>query len=202
MAIYKKLAVIQEKIKGLAKDSKGYNYTFTSGSKVIDAIKPLMISQGLLLKQEVIDVERDIIDNEVLFTLTLKFTWIDVETGEKDENIFVAAGCNKKDKGVGSALTYGERYFLLKYFHIATDKDDVDYYEEPKKEVKEAPTPAPAKEKEVPKVVAISKEKEKAIKMIKKVIPQDILETLLAQLELSTLEEATEQQLKEIYQAV
>ena len=33
---------------------------------------------------------------------------------------------NNWDKGLGSALTYGERYFLLKFFHIATDKDDVD----------------------------------------------------------------------------
>jgi len=27
---------------------------------------------------------------------------------------------------LGSALTYAERYFLLKYFHIATDEDDID----------------------------------------------------------------------------
>ena len=33
---------------------------------------------------------------------------------------------NAWDKGLGSALTYGERYFLLKFFHIQTDYDDVD----------------------------------------------------------------------------
>jgi hypothetical protein len=33
---------------------------------------------------------------------------------------------NAFDKGYGSALTYGERYYLLKTFHIATDRDDVD----------------------------------------------------------------------------
>ena len=56
----------------------------------------------------------------------MKFTWIDIETGEKDENLFGANGQNGFDKGVGSALTYAERYFLLKYFHIATDEDDID----------------------------------------------------------------------------
>lgn len=56
----------------------------------------------------------------------MRFTWVDVETGEKDENLFGANGQNDWDKGVGSALTYGERYFLLKYFHISTDEDDID----------------------------------------------------------------------------
>jgi hypothetical protein len=56
----------------------------------------------------------------------MRFTWIDTETGEKDENLFGANGMNDFDKGVGSAMTYGERYFLLKYFHIPTDADDVD----------------------------------------------------------------------------
>jgi len=56
----------------------------------------------------------------------MRFTWVDCETGEKDENLFGANGQNSWDKGVGSALTYAERYFLLKYFHIATDEDDID----------------------------------------------------------------------------
>ena len=39
---------------------------------------------------------------------------------------FAANGMNAFDKGLGSALTYAERYFLLKTLHIATDEDDVD----------------------------------------------------------------------------
>jgi hypothetical protein len=56
----------------------------------------------------------------------MRFTWIDCETGEKDENLFGANGQNDWEKGLGSALTYAERYFLLKYFHIPTDEDDID----------------------------------------------------------------------------
>lgn len=63
---------------------------------------------------------------EILSKLDMKFTWVDCETGEKDENYFGANGQNDFEKGFGSALTYGERYFLLKYFHIATDEDDID----------------------------------------------------------------------------
>jgi hypothetical protein len=40
--------------------------------------------------------------------------------------MFAANGQNDFEKGLGSALTYAERYFLLKYFHISTDEDDID----------------------------------------------------------------------------
>lgn len=134
--MYKKLADIQASIRGLGQDKRGNNYQYVSGSKVLAAIKPLMIEQGLILKQEIIDIRNQRQDylvgreqkpkSEILTTLIIKFTWVDVETGEVDENLFAANGQNDWDKGVGSALTYAERYFLLKYFHIATDEDDCD----------------------------------------------------------------------------
>lgn len=136
MALYQKLATIQSAIRGLGQDKSGNNYKYVSGSKVLSVIKPLMIEQGLLLKQEIVEIRNQRQDytvgreqkpkSEILTTLIIKFTWVDVETGEKDENLFAANGQNDWDKGVGSALTYAERYFLLKFFHIATDEDDVD----------------------------------------------------------------------------
>jgi hypothetical protein len=159
MSIYKKLHKIQSQVIGLKKDAKGNNYQYVSGEKVLDHIKPLMNELGLLLKTEILSIENERMDyrtgigtnyekakSEILSKVMLRFTWIDTETGEKDENIFGANGQNDWDKGVGSALTYGERYFLLKYFHIATDEDDIDNPErkpEPKqKETKAAPAPS------------------------------------------------------------
>ena len=52
------------------------------------------------------------------------------KTGEKDENIFFSSGLNGDEKGVGSALTYAERYFFLKYFNVPTDDDDPDSFQE------------------------------------------------------------------------
>jgi hypothetical protein len=80
---------------------------------------------------------------ETLYSLKLKFTWIDTETEEKDENYFYSSGINGDEKGVGSALTYAERYFFLKYFNVPTDDDDPDSFqekhlsEEQKKEIEE-----------------------------------------------------------------
>lgn len=134
MNIYQKLLVIQTKINGLGKDKSTYNYKYVTGDKVLGEIKPLMNSLGLILKQEVISIENTRQDystakgskSEILSKVMMQFTWIDCETGEKDVNLFGANGQNDWEKGLGSALTYAERYFLLKYFHIATDEDDID----------------------------------------------------------------------------
>jgi len=132
--IYKKLLEVQKKVIGLGKDKKSFGYDYVTGSKVLEHIKPILNSQGLILKQEIIAVERERIEykaksgekSEMLYNVWQKFTWIDTDTGEKDENTFFSSGMNDWEKGLGSALTYAERYFLLKYFHIATDEDDID----------------------------------------------------------------------------
>jgi hypothetical protein len=151
MSIYKKLLKIQQQVKGLSKDKKSHNYDYVTGNKLLSFIKPLMDIEGLLLKQEVLSIDNTRQDykiiakrwlkddegknyseeyekekSEILSKVMMKFTWIDTETGEKDENLFGANGQNDWEKGLGSALTYAERYFLLKYFHIPTDEDDID----------------------------------------------------------------------------
>ena len=132
--LYQKLLIIQKHVMGLSKDKKSFSYGYVTGGKVLEHIKPLMNEHGLLLKQEVLSFVNTRMDynaksgakTEILSKVDMKFTWVDSETGEKDENFFGANGQNDFEKGFGSALTYGERYFLLKYFHIATDEDDID----------------------------------------------------------------------------
>lgn len=187
MAIYKKLLTIQQKINGLGKDSKGYNYQYVSGSKVLGAIKPLMNEQGLLLKQEVVDViSLPAGEKDVLFTVNMRFTWVDVETGETDVNTFAAAGCNGKDKGIGSALTYAERYFLLKYFHIATDEDDVDYYE-------------PATKVEIEDKKELEEKIEKSIDMINAKYKDFEIDEMLKKIHKKDLRQCNQEQLKNIF---
>lgn len=196
MAIYKKLLTIQQKINGLGKDTRGYNYQYVSGSKVLGAIKPLMNEQGLILKQEVIDVTSlPAGEKDVLFTVNMRLTWVDVESGETDVNTFAAAGCNGKDKGIGAALTYAERYFLLKYFHIATDEDDVDYYEEPK-------APAPATKVETGDKKELEDLIDKSIKMINAKYQESEVNEMLKKLHKKNLKDCDQQQLKQIFKGV
>ena len=149
MNIYQKLLTIQKKIHGLGKDKAGNNYRYVTGDKVLGEIKPLMDDLGLLLKQEAISLENTRQDymlksgtskSEILSRVGFRFTWVDCETGEKDENLFFANGQNDWDKGFGSACTYAERYFLLKFFHIATDEDDIDNPERAANSVNASPT--------------------------------------------------------------
>jgi hypothetical protein len=139
MNLYQKLHEIQSRVNGLAKDKSSNSYQYVTGSKALGVIKPLMNELGLLLKQEVTSIENQRMDykvavgtpkekekSEILSKVMMRFTWVDIETGEKDINEFGANGQNDWEKGLGSALTYGERYFLLKYFHIPTDEDDID----------------------------------------------------------------------------
>lgn len=153
--IYQKLHSIQKNINGLGKDKSAFGYKYVTGDKVLEHIKPMMNELGLLLKQEVVSIENTRQDyttksgakSEINSKVMQRFTWVDIDTGDKDVNEFGANGQNDWDKGVGSALTYGERYFLLKYFHIATDEDDID---NPERKPQEESAPV-QKAKEAPK---------------------------------------------------
>lgn len=139
MGIYKKLLALQQAVVGLTRDKAGNSYQYVSGDKILGIVRPKMDSLGLLLIPEVEESsftrqDYSLFDkngnekpkSEIFCALKLKFTWVDAETGETIVCRWASSGMNNWDKGLGSALTYGERYFLLKFFHIATDKDDVD----------------------------------------------------------------------------
>lgn len=136
--VYRKILELQRVVRALMPNAAGggdkNSYRYVSGSKLLGYLRPKMDELGIILKQEIVEESHERIDyaiaygrrSEMFTALKMRFTWIDVDTGERDENEFIAFGQNGWDKGLGSALTYGERYFLLKYFHIATDEDDVD----------------------------------------------------------------------------
>jgi hypothetical protein len=139
MSLYAKLLKLQKAVVGLAKDKSGNSYQYVSGDKVLSIVRPTMDDLGLLLIPEVEDAtytrqDYNLYDkngnpkpkSEIFCSIKLKFTWVDSETGEQLVCSWASSGQNNWDKGLGSALTYGERYFLLKFFHVATDRDDVD----------------------------------------------------------------------------
>lgn len=133
-----KLVEIQKTVRGLAKNSDaGFGvsaYRYVAGSKVLDVIRPKMDNLGVLLVPQIDSIENERVDyntkngekSELLSKVMMTFTWIDADSGERLAVPFGANGMNNWDKGLGAALTYAERYFLLKFFHIATDEDDVD----------------------------------------------------------------------------
>ena len=138
MSIYKKMHQVQAATRSLAANAEGQTgaakYNYVSGAKLLGIIRPLMDKLGLILTQEVVEIRNEPITymtrngekTEMFTTAHIRFTWVDVEDGSSIVNDFFANGMNAWDKGLGSALTYAERYYLMKTFHIATDEDDVD----------------------------------------------------------------------------
>lgn len=153
MSVYKKLHEVQSATRSLQANAEGQTgaarYNYVSGAKLLGVIRPLMDKLGLILTQEVTDITNEPITymtkngekTEMFTTARIQFTWIDTDDGSKIVNQFVANGMNAWDKGLGSALTYAERYYLMKTFHIATDEDDVDAMV---KEEAVKPLPSPA----------------------------------------------------------
>lgn len=165
MSVYKKLHQVQAATRSLAADAQGQTgaakYNYVSGAKLLSVIRPVMDQVGLMLTQEVVGIENTPIEyqtskgvkTEMFTSLHLRFTWIDTEDGSSLSNDFFANGMNAWDKGLGSALTYGERYYLMKTFHIATDEDDVDALVKPeaiRENASAAPQPVAAPAQSAP----------------------------------------------------
>lgn len=160
MPVYYKLHQVQSATRTLAANAEGQTgsarYAYVSGAKLLGVIRPLMDKLGLILTQEVVDIKNEPITyitrngekTEMFTTVQIRFTWVDVEDGSQIVNEFFANGMNGWDKGLGSALTYAERYYLMKTFHIATDEDDVDALV--KDEAIKANHPAPKEADPVP----------------------------------------------------
>lgn len=137
MSVYQKFLEVQKAVRSLSKDSNASTYQYVSGSKLMNIVRPKMDEVGLICLPEITDIANQPITyntargtkTEMFTSIKMRFTWVDPEDGSSFTADFAANGMNVWDKGLGSALTYGERYYFLKAFHIATDKDDVDALE-------------------------------------------------------------------------
>ena len=157
--IYQKLLEVRKAVPKLTKNNEGFQYKYVSSSQTLEALREIMGEQGLLLVPSVIDyhvVPHEYIDsngkkhNDFFTELAMKFTWLNVDNpGEKIECAWYGQGLDTGERGVGKALTYAEKYFLLKFFNIATDSDDPDAnqkkHDQPKPEPKHEQKPEPQK---------------------------------------------------------
>lgn len=134
MKLFEKLLAIQTEVSNVIKDGKNNSdkYDFASSENILETFRPLMDKYGLLLipsikSTEVHEGTTRSGTSRFLTEIHYNFTWIDVESDDKYTVEWYAQGVDLAgEKGVGKALTYGEKYFLLKFFHVATNKDDPD----------------------------------------------------------------------------
>lgn len=134
MNLYEKLLEIQKAVDAVIKDGKNHSdkYDFASDENVLDRFRPLMDEHSLFLIPNVNGAkinEGTTRSGTVRYLTELDMTmvWMDTESGEVLKVPWYAQGVDLAgEKGVGKALTYAEKYFFLKFFHVPTKKDDPD----------------------------------------------------------------------------
>lgn len=134
MSIYEKLLEMQRRVDNVVKDGKNTSdkYDFASDENVLDTFRPMMDELSLLLIPQVSSAalhEGQTKSGTVRYLTEMWFNmiWCDVETGEQLAVPWYAQGVDLAgEKGVGKAATYAEKYFLLKFFHVPTKRDDPD----------------------------------------------------------------------------
>lgn len=132
--LFQKLLSIQKSIDSIIKDGKNQSdkYDFASDESVLDRFRPLMDEHGLLLipRIESANIHEGVTRSgtaRYLTELAFSMVWHDVDSGEELTVPWYAQGVDLAgEKGVGKAATYAEKYFLLKFFHVPTRKDDPD----------------------------------------------------------------------------
>lgn len=135
MNIYQKLIEVRKSCEYLKKDNAGYQFKYVSSSQTLGTLRAAMDAHGLLLVPKVTSHEtRDHVtkkgEHEYFTIATMSFTWINADNPDETlECPWLGQGLDSGEKGVGKAMTYAEKYFLLKFFNIATDKDDPDSFQ-------------------------------------------------------------------------
>jgi len=136
MNLYQKLVKIRQSTPYIQKDSTNqfHRFKYTSSSAVLSTLRKSMDEHGVLLIPEI--EEFTVNDHttakgkhEYFTLLKMVFTWVNSENpDEKIKCPWHGQGLDDAEKGLGKALTYAEKFFLLKFFNIATDETDPDAF--------------------------------------------------------------------------
>ena len=142
--IYQKLAKIRKQVEVIQRNKKGYGYTYVSEDEILAKISGFMDKYNLSLIPSVIHSSAVVAPyhtkktnkgeiyeenvNEVLVSADMVFTWVNNENPDERVDVpWILVGHQSDgSQSFGSGLSYAMRYFLLKFFNIATPDDDPD----------------------------------------------------------------------------
>ena len=221
MNIFEKMSTITAALQTVGKNMTvgvGNNkYKAVSERDILDAVKPLEAKHGIysypvsreVLESNLLENEKSFTDQKGNTTITKSTTFmtriktvyrfVNVENPEEYiETTTFAEGIDTQDKGSGKAMTYADKYALMKGYKISTG-DDPDQTESIETHFKKAtpsadttpPVPPTPKKQPTPRDVLIATLKEKGIdaneyatkKGLTKETPPERYEELLKELE-------------------
>lgn len=158
--VFQRLSKVRSAVSYLKKEKEGQQFSYVGSSDVLGALHKAINDNGLLLipsitahklnekietvsrydKYKKKDIEKDRVTYFTEIEMNMRWQNIDDRKDYIDCSWYAQGVDIEGEKGVGKALTYGEKYFLLKFFNIATDKDDPDSFQR-KQESKLPPEP-------------------------------------------------------------
>ena len=139
MNIYQRMSAVTKDLEVVAKNltvetgKNSKSYKAVSERDIIDAVKPVEIKHGVYS----FPYSREIVESEMLeqetqygkktqFYTKLKTIYRFVNVDEPSEFIDITSfsvGLDSGDKGDGKAMTYGDKYALMKAYKISTGDD-------------------------------------------------------------------------------
>lgn len=142
MNIFEKMAAITAELKTVAKNltvatSKTQSYKAVSERDVLDAVKPLEEKYGVYSYPAARNVlESNLLESETTYNgqttkkttfmtrIETLYRFVNIEKPEEYvETVTFAEGIDSQDKGSGKAMTYGDKYALMKAYKISTGDD-------------------------------------------------------------------------------
>lgn len=153
--IYQKLAKIRKPVEVLQKNKNGYGYKYVTEDVILSKITGLMDKLGVSLIPNIVK-ESTVVEpysykktkttkqgeiyeenvNEILVHSDMEWHWVNNENPTDRVIVPWALVGQQSDasQAFGSGLSYSSRYFMLKYFNVATSDDDPDKWRSAQKE--------------------------------------------------------------------
>ena len=139
--VYQRLSEVRKSVEYLKKDKQGQQFMYVGSADVLAALREKINEAGLILVPEIVNHKVSVYErtnskgnptNDYFTELDMTMTWVNIDVPEETVKVsWYAQGVDLAgEKGVGKALTYGEKYFMLKFFNIPTDKDDPDAFQD------------------------------------------------------------------------
>lgn len=164
--IYQKLSKIRKPVAVLKKNKSGYGYKYVNEELILAKITGLMEKYHISLVPSLVRGSTQVTPwsyvktkttkdgrileekvNEIIVQSDMEWCWVNDDDPQDRIVVPWAIVGSQADasQAFGSGLTYSSRYFLLKYFNVATTEDDPDNWRSIQREAEEAESKAVAK---------------------------------------------------------
>jgi hypothetical protein len=108
-----------------------FRYRYIKDTQVLGAVRPRLAREGIIILPDVVNeeiIERTTGKGKTSFLtkLTVLFTIIDSETGERLSGHGIGYGDDEGDKGANKAFTAALKNWLIKLFEIGGEDNDIE----------------------------------------------------------------------------